>query len=305
VNKVRVGVLMGGVSREREVSLESGRAVCKALKELDYAVVASEVGQELVDVLVKLCGHVDVIFNALHGPYGEDGCVQGLCELLKLPYTHSGVLASALAMDKVLSKQMFRQAGIPVPEGVVRPCSAVFTKEAPSVPFVVKPIGEGSSLGVRLIASKEDKALDDPVWSAYDKVLVEEYIPGRELTVLVMNEKSVEVLEIKPEDGFYDFDSKYISGSTEYIIPAPLSEKVRESALEYAQLAHATLGCSGVTRADFRYDESRGDKGIKLLEINTQPGLTATSLVPQIAAYAGLSFNSLVDWIVRDAQCNV
>ena len=166
MNKVRVGVLMGGVSREREVSLESGRAVCKALKELDYAVVASEVGQELVDVLVKLCGHVDVIFNALHGPYGEDGCVQGLCELLKLPYTHSGVLASALAMDKVLSKQMFRQAGIPVPEGVVRPCSAVFTKEAPSVPFVVKPIGEGSSLGVRLIASKEDKALDDPVWSA-------------------------------------------------------------------------------------------------------------------------------------------
>ncbi len=305
MNKVRVGVLMGGVSREREVSLESGRAVCKALKELDYAVVASEVGQELVDVLVKLCGHVDVIFNALHGPYGEDGCVQGLCELLKLPYTHSGVLASALAMDKVLSKQMFRQAGIPVPEGVVRPCSAVFTKEAPSVPFVVKPIGEGSSLGVRLIASKEDKALDDPVWSAYDKVLVEEYIPGRELTVLVMNEKSVEVLEIKPKDGFYDFDSKYISGFTEYIIPAPLSAKVRESALEYAQLAHATLGCSGVTRADFRYDESRGDKGIKLLEINTQPGLTATSLVPQIAAYAGLSFNSLVDWIVRDAQCNV
>tara|TARA_A100001037_G_scaffold283335_2_gene288723 strand:- start:1188 stop:2105 length:918 start_codon:yes stop_codon:yes gene_type:complete len=305
VKKARVGVLMGGVSREREVSLESGRAVCKALKELNYTVVASEVGDEMVEVLAKLCGHVDVIFNALHGPYGEDGCVQGLCELLKLPYTHSGVLASALAMDKVLSKKMFRQAGIPVPDGEVRPCNAIFTKEAPTIPFVVKPIGEGSSLGVRLVGSKTEEAVDDPLWSAYDEVLVEEYIPGRELTVLVMNEKSIEVLEIKPKDGFYDFDSKYTPGFTEYIIPARLSQKIRESVLDYAQLAHAALGCSGVTRADFRYDESRGDKGIKLLEINTQPGLTATSLVPQIAAYAGLSFNSLVDWIVRDAQCKV
>ncbi|MBT07205.1 MAG: D-alanine--D-alanine ligase [Rhodospirillaceae bacterium] len=305
MKKARVGVLMGGVSREREVSLESGRAVCKALKELNYTVVASEVGDEMVEVLAKLCGHVDVIFNALHGPYGEDGCVQGLCELLKLPYTHSGVLASALAMDKVLSKKMFRQAGIPVPDGEVRPCNAIFTKEAPTIPFVVKPIGEGSSLGVRLVGSKTEEAVDDPLWSAYDEVLVEEYIPGRELTVLVMNEKSIEVLEIKPKDGFYDFDSKYTPGFTEYIIPARLSQKIRESVLDYAQLAHAALGCSGVTRADFRYDESRGDKGIKLLEINTQPGLTATSLVPQIAAYAGLSFNSLVDWIVRDAQCKV
>ena len=304
MSKVRVGVLMGGVSRERDVSLESGRVVCEALRELDYTVVASDVGDEMVDVLVKLCGHVDVIFNALHGPYGEDGCVQGLCELLRLPYTHSGVLASALAMDKVLSKQMFRQAGIPVPDGEVRPCSAIFTEETPSFPFVVKPVGEGSSLGVHLIRSKEEKTVDDPLWSAYDEVLVEEYIPGRELTVLVMNEKSVEVLEIKPKEGFYDFDSKYISGFTEYIIPAPLSEKVRKTALEYAQLAHVTLGCSGITRADFRYDESRGVKGIKLLEINTQPGLTATSLVPQIAAYAGLSFNALVEWIVKDAQCN-
>ena len=304
MNKQRIGVLMGGVSREREVSLESGRAVCKALKELDYTVVASELGDKTADRVVKLCGEVDVIFNALHGPYGEDGCVQGLCELLKLPYTHSGVLASALAMDKVVSKQMFRQAGIPVPDGEVRPCSAIFAEEGPSIPFVVKPISEGSSLGVRLIGSEAQKTLGDPLWSTYDEVLVEEYIPGRELTVLVMNRESVEVLEIEPKEGFYDFHSKYTSGFADYIIPAPLSAKIREGVLYYAQLAHATLGCRGVTRADFRYDETKGAEGLKLLEINTQPGLTATSLVPQIAAYAGLSFNSLVDWIVRDARCN-
>tara|TARA_Y100000588_G_scaffold212783_1_gene226828 strand:+ start:664 stop:1581 length:918 start_codon:yes stop_codon:yes gene_type:complete len=300
----RVGVLMGGVSREREVSLESGRAVCKALKELGHAVVASDVGVGIVDSLSKLCGEVDVIFNALHGTYGEDGCVQGLCELLKLPYTHSGVLASALAMDKVLSKQMFRQVGIPVPEGEVRLCDDIFDNRALVMPFVVKPINEGSSLGVRVVGNEAERILDDPLWSNYNEVLVEEYIPGRELTVLVMDERSVEVLEIKPRQGFYDFRSKYTSGFTDYIIPAPLSAKMRESALEYAQLAHEALGCSGVTRADFRYDESKGDEGLKLLEINTQPGLTATSLVPQIAAHAGLSFNALVDWILRDAGCH-
>ncbi|MEE2694557.1 MAG: D-alanine--D-alanine ligase [Pseudomonadota bacterium] len=304
MKKQRVGVLMGGLSRERDVSLQSGDAVCKALRELNYKVVASETGDEMADTLFKLRDKVDVIFNALHGPYGEDGCVQGLCELLKLPYTHSGVLASALAMDKVLSKRIFRQAGIPVPDGEVRPSSAIFAEEPPSIPFVVKPIGEGSSLGVRLIGSKQQNALDDPLWSTYDEVLVEEYIPGRELTVLVMDEQSVEVLEIKPKEGFYDFHSKYTSGFADYIIPASLSVKVRESVLHYAQLAHVTLGCSGVTRADFRYDEQRGDKGIKLLEINTQPGLTATSLVPRIAAHAGLSFNALVNWIVRNANCD-
>jgi len=303
----RIVVLVGGMSRERDISLETGNAVSIALDQLGYDARTLDVGSDLVEKLTKLKGNgeVGVVFNALHGRYGEDGCVQGLCELLKIPYTHSGVLSSALAMNKVVSKQLFRKAGIPVPEGDVRSVRDVFTEEVRVPPFVVKPIDEGSSLGVLVVKDKSQTILDQPFWKGHKEVLVEEYIPGRELTVAVLDERSLEVLEIKPKQGFYDFESKYTPGRTEYLIPAPLPADVREEVLHYAQLAHVTLGCSGVTRADFRYDESRRNEGIKLLEINTQPGLTPTSLVPQIAAYAGLTFNALVDWMVRNARCNV
>ena len=303
----RIVVLVGGMSRERDISLETGNAVSIALDQLGYDARTLDVGSDLVEKLTKLKGNgeVGVVFNALHGRYGEDGCVQGLCELLKIPYTHSGVLSSALAMNKVVSKQLFRKAGIPVPEGDVRSVRDVFTEEVRVPPFVVKPIDEGSSLGVLVVKDKSQTILDQPFWKGHKEVLVEEYIPGRELTVAVLDERSLEVLEIKPKQGFYDFESKYTPGRTEYLVPAPLPIGVRKEVLHYAQLAHVTLGCSGVTRADFRYDESRRNEGIKLLEINTQPGLTPTSLVPQIAAYAGLTFNALVDWMVRNARCNV
>ena len=303
----RIVVLVGGMSRERDISLETGNAVSIALDQLGYDARTLDVGSDLVEKLTKLKGNgeVGVVFNALHGRYGEDGCVQGLCELLKIPYTHSGVLSSALAMNKVVSKQLFRKAGIPVPEGDVRLVRDVFTEEVRVPPFVVKPIDEGSSLGVLVVKDKSQTILDQPFWKGHKEVLVEEYIPGRELTVAVLDERSLEVLEIKPKQGFYDFESKYTPGRTEYLVPAPLPIGVRKEVLHYAQLAHVTLGCSGVTRADFRYDESRRNEGIKLLEINTQPGLTPTSLVPQIAAYAGLTFNALVDWMVRNARCNV
>ena len=303
----RIVVLVGGMSRERDISLETGNAVSIALDQLGYDARTLDVGSDLVEKLTKLKGkgEVGVVFNALHGRYGEDGCVQGLCELLKIPYTHSGVLSSALAMNKVVSKQLFRKAGIPVPEGDVRSVRDVFTEEVRVPPFVVKPIDEGSSLGVLVVKDKSQTILDQPFWKGHKEVLVEEYIPGRELTVAVLDECSLEVLEIKPKQGFYDFESKYTPGRTEYLVPAPLPIGVRKEVLHYAQLAHVTLGCSGVTRADFRYDESRRNEGIKLLEINTQPGLTPTSLVPQIAAYAGLTFNALVDWMVRNARCKV
>jgi len=303
----RILVLMGGMSRERNISLETGNAVSIALDQLGYDFRTVDVGSDIVEKLTKLKinGEVSVVFNALHGRYGEDGCVQGLCELLKIPYTHSGVLSSALAMNKAVSKQMFRKAGIPVPEGDVCPVQKVVTGQVRFSPFVVKPIDEGSSLGVLVVKDKSQLILDQPFWKGHKEVMVEEYIPGRELTVTVLGERSLEVLEIKPKQGFYDFESKYSPGRTEYLIPAPLPAGVRKEVLHYAQLAHVTLGCSGVTRADFRYDESRRNGGIRLLEINTQPGLTPTSLVPQIAAYAGLTFNSLVDWMVRNARCNI
>jgi D-alanine-D-alanine ligase len=303
----RIVVLMGGMSRERNISLETGNAVSAVLGKLGHDFTTLDVGSDIVEKLteLKVNGEVGVVFNALHGRYGEDGCVQGLCELLKIPYTHSGVLSSALAMNKIVSKQMFRKAGIPVPEGDICPVRKVFTEQFQFFPFVIKPIDEGSSLGVHVVKDKSHAIMGQPFWNGLKDVMVEEYIPGRELTVAIMDERSLEVLEIKPKQDFYDFESKYTPGQAEYLIPAPLSADVREEILHYAQLAHVTLGCSGVTRADFRYDESRRNEGIKLLEINTQPGLTPTSLVPQIAAYAGLTFDALVDWMVRNARCNV
>jgi len=219
----KIVILVGGMSGERNVSLETGNSVSIALEQLGYDSRTLDVGSDLVEKLtqLKVNGDVSVVFNALHGRYGEDGCVQGLCELLKIPYTHSGVLSSALAMNKVVSKQMFREAGIPVPEGDVCPVRKVFTEQVRFSSFVVKPIDEGSSLGVLVVKDKSQTILDQPSWKGHEDVMVEEYIPGRELTVAVLDERSLEVLEIKPKQGFYDFESKYTPGRTEYLVQRP------------------------------------------------------------------------------------
>ena len=302
--KKRVAVLMGGKSGEREVSLRSGAAVAVALRETGHDALPIDVTGNLVSNLSEICRDTDVVFNALHGRYGEDGCVQGLCELLRVPYTHSGVLASALAMDKVVSKRLFLEAGIPVPYGEVFSPGEIRGRAPTSRPYVVKPINEGSSLGVHIVregekwpVAKEERGDDEPL-------LVEDYVPGRELTVAIMEERSLEVLEIKPVQGFYDYDAKYTKGSVEYVIPAVVPKSIREEVLRFALLAHQTLGCRGVTRADFRYDGSSGGLGLRLLELNTQPGLTPTSLVPEIAAHVGIEFQRLVSWIVEDARCS-
>lgn len=301
----RVVVLMGGMSGEREVSLRTGAAVAEALRVLGHQVLPIDVAQDIAIKLVEFCSDTDVVFNALHGHYGEDGCVQGFCEVLGLPYTHSGVLASALAMNKPISKRLFLNAGIPVPEGRVFSRQEILAREPMPRPYVVKPLDEGSSLGVHIVREGEESPFSGHTWSHDECVLVENYVPGRELTVAIMKERSLEVLEIRPSTGFYDYDSKYTKGCADYLIPAPVPDSIREEALHLALLAHQTLGCRGITRADFRYDGSEDGLGLRLLEINTQPGLTPTSLVPQIAAHVGIDFQMLVNWMLEDAQCNV
>ena len=300
----QVVVLMGGQSGEREVSLRSGAAVVQALRGLGYEVCSIDAAQDVLSELRAMSGEADVVFNALHGRYGEDGCIQGVCEVLGIPYTHSGVLASALAMNKVMSKKLFRRVGIPVPGGGVFSIGQIFTNEPLRRPYVVKPINQGSSLGVHIVRAGDRFPFEEDYENHERMVLVEDYVPGRELTVAVMKDRGLEVLEIRPTEGFYDYDSKYKDGRSEYLVPAPVSCKTRTEILNFALLAHQVLGCRGVTRSDFRYDDTEGGLGLRLLEVNTQPGLTPTSLVPKIASYVGINFSSLINWMVEDARCN-
>ena len=301
----RVAVLMGGTSSERAVSLRSGQAVGAALGEAGYDVTLVECGHDAAALVAALdAARPDVVFNALHGRFGEDGCVQGLLELMRLPYTHSGVMASAAAMDKAQARRLFEAAGLPVARGrVVRR-----GEPAPLPrPYVVKPLNEGSSVGVHIVAAGSNA---DPLgaWPfTGDQVLVEEFIPGRELTVAVMGDRALGVLEITSDHGFYDYDAKYAPGGSRHIMPAPLPAVDYAEAGRLAVAAHQALGCRGVSRADLRYDDTHpGEKPrLVLLEVNTQPGMTATSLVPDIAAHAGLSFPELVRWMVENAQCDV
>ena len=299
----RVAVLMGGWSAEREVSLVSGAAVTQALESLGHHVTPIDVGRDIAVRLSEVRPYTDVVFNALHGRYGEDGCVQGLCELLRLPYTHSGVLASALAMNKPMAKRLFADAGIPVVEGRLVQREALLAEEPMARPFVVKPLNEGSSVGVHIVR-QGDNALGNDSWQYGDTVLVESYVPGHEITVAVMGERPLAALEIRPREGFYDYDAKYVAGLAEHLVPAPMPENDYDLALSLAKLAHDTLGCHGVTRADFRYDDSDGGLGLRLLEINTQPGMTPMSLVPEIAAHVGIAFPALVAWMVENARCH-
>jgi D-alanine-D-alanine ligase len=301
-----VAVLMGGWSAEREVSLVSGRTCAAALAEAGYRVTEIPVERDLGGLLARLEPRPDVAFNALHGRWGEDGCIQGVLDILGIRYTHSGLLASALAMNKPMAKRLFEAEGIPCAEGMVVRRETVLAGDPMPRPYVVKPIAEGSSVGVRIVRTG-DNALpfEADEWPYGEEVLVERYIPGRELTVSVMGERALAVTELRPHQGFYDYTAKYTEGKTDHLVPAPVPDGVRERCLDYALRAHRALGCRGVSRADFRYDERAGkDAGLYLLEINTQPGMTPLSLVPEQAAYLGISFRDLVSWMVERASCD-
>ena len=297
----RVAVLMGGVSAEREVSLTTGRAVCEALAARGYTVDPIDVGADIPALAARLTPAPDVAFNALHGRFGEDGCIQGLLELMGIPYTHSGLRASALAMDKAAAKAVFRTVGIAVPEGSVVPCEEAH--DAMPAPYVVKPVSEGSSVGVLIVEEGSNaRPLTAETWPFGKTALVERYIPGRELTVALNDGRALGLLEIRPYRGFYDYDTKYTEDRAEHLIPAPVDDEVAAEACDMAERAHAALGCRSVTRADFRYDDQGG--GLYLLEVNTQPGLTPLSLVPEIAAHAGIDFPSLVQLMTEAARCD-
>ena len=295
-----VAVLMGGPSAEREVSLSSGRACAAALRDQGYQVIEVDAGRDLCSVVQS--HNPDVVFNALHGRWGEDGCVQGLLEWLGLPYTHSGVLASALAMDKQRTKQVYKTVGLPVVESIIASACDVRRSHVMQPPYVVKPNAEGSSVGVYLVheAANGPPQLADTM---PEHVMVEAFAPGRELTTTVMDGKALTVTDILT-DGWYDYDAKYKPGGSRHVVPADLPADIFDMCLDFAVRAHSALGCRGVSRTDFRWDETRGADGLVLLETNTQPGMTDTSLSPEQAQACGTSFGELCRWMVEDASCN-
>ena len=302
----RVAVLYGGMSAEREVSLSSGMQVIDGLREAGFAVDPVEVGSDLGAVIAALTPRPDAVFNALHGRFGEDGAIQGVLDWLGIPYTHSGVRASALAMDKVAAKALFSSAGLPVPRGRLVDIDELAAGDPLPLPYVVKPANEGSSVGVEIIRCGDNRRAEVArAWRFGRSALVEEYIPGRELTVGVMGDEALAVTEILADAGaFYDYESKYADGGSRHIIPASVHPAVYSRALEVAVAAHRALGCRGATRCDFRYDDTAGEPGrLVLLEINTQPGLTRTSLLPEQAAHRGVSFPQLCAWMVENAAC--
>ena len=303
---VHVAVLMGGWSAERPVSLDSGNGCADALEGEGFKVTRVDVGRDIAMVLTDL--KPDVAFNALHGPHGEDGTIQGLLELLDIPYTHSGVMASAVAMNKVMSRGLFEAAGVPVATGkVVNRLDAAKQHIMPP-PYVIKPIAEGSSFGVFIVP--EDQAhppqeLYSDEWAFGEDILVETFIPGRELTCAVMGDRALDIIEIVPRTRFYDYEAKYLPGGSEHVLPAEISSNIYQTVQTLALKAHRALGCSGVSRADFRYDDRPDGSGaLVCLEVNTQPGMTETSLVPELAAHVGIGFGALVRWMVEDASVN-
>lgn len=296
----KVVVLMGGPSREREVSLSSGRECATALRSEGFDVHEVDAGEDVAQRLRNLAP--DVVFNALHGRWGEDGCVQGILEWLHIPYTHSGVLASALAMDKQRSKEVYRRNGLPIVDSILAPKGDVCARHMMAPPYVVKPNAEGSSVGVYLVM---DGANTPPQLDAAmpDIVMVEAFAKGRELTTTVLGDRALGVTEIIT-DGWYDYDAKYAPGGSRHVIPAQLPAEITAACLDYAVRAHDALGCKGMSRTDFRWDDTRGLDGLVLLETNTQPGMTPTSLAPEQAAHVGMSFGSLCRWLVEDASCD-
>jgi len=305
LNTLHVAVLMGGLSSEREVSLSSGRGCADALEGQVAKVTRVDAGRDLAQVLTAL--KPDVVFNALHGEWGEDGCVQGILETLRIPYTHSGVLASALAMDKDKSKAVLRAAGVVVPGGGLFDRKAVAADHVIAPPYVIKPNAEGSSVGVYVIQPGDAPCsiVGDDSWTYGDLVMVEPFIAGKELAVTVLGEaagpRALTVTDITPTKGFYDYEAKYAPGGSKHVLPAELPAHVFEAALRQSELAHTAMGCRGVSRSDFRYDDV--NDVLVLLEVNTQPGMTPTSLSPEQAAYVGMAYRDLVRWMVEDASC--
>jgi D-alanine-D-alanine ligase len=303
----RVAVLMGGWSAEREVSLNSGANCAKALERSGYDVVAIDVQRDVAALLQALEPKPDVVFNALHGRFGEDGTFQGLLDVLQIPYTHSGLLASAVAMDKEIAKRLFVSAGLRCAESVIASRDEVLAGDVIPRPYVVKPVNEGSSVGVKIVLDdgSNEPPFEHASWPYGDTVMVERYVPGRELTVSVMGDKALAVTEIQPAEGFYDYEAKYTDGKAVHVVPADVPDEVTQESMRQAVVAHEVLGCRGVSRADFRYDDSiAGTDGIFILEVNTQPGMTPLSLVPEQAAHVGMSFDELVSWMVEHAQCD-
>ncbi|MBL8667038.1 MAG: D-alanine--D-alanine ligase [Rhodospirillales bacterium] len=294
----RVAVLMGGWSSEREVSLVSGAAVADGLCQAGYDAYAIDVRRDVPALLAGLTPKPDVVFNALHGRWGEDGTIQGLLDILAIPYTHSGVLASALAMHKPQAKQVLAHAGVPVAEHVIVRRDDFAGGDPMPRPFVIKPMNEGSSVGVRIVRNGSNIGALNGDWQFGEQVMVERFIAGREFTVAVMGDRALAVTEITTERGFYDYDAKYAPGGSRHVVPAQVEPAVYDEAMRLAVLAHQALGCRGVSRADLRWDGER----LYMLEVNTQPGMTPTSLVPEQAACAGISFSELVAWMVEHAE---
>ncbi|MBJ3774937.1 D-alanine--D-alanine ligase [Acuticoccus mangrovi] len=298
-----VAVLMGGMSAERPVSLMSGTACAAGLERAGYEVTRIDVGFDLVEELKRI--KPDVAFNSLHGPFGEDGSVQGILEFLKIPYTHSGILASALAMNKDRAKAVLARAGVPVAEHVICNRFEAAKRHALEPPYVVKPVTEGSSFGVVIVpegANRPPESLAAPDWAYGDVVMAERYVAGKELTCAAFGDTVWDIIDILPVSGsFYGYDAKYAPGGSKHVLPAPLKPNIYQNIQQFTLDAHRALGCRGVSRADFRYDPEKDE--LVCLEVNTQPGMTETSLVPEMAAHAGMGFDALVSALVEDASC--
>jgi D-alanine-D-alanine ligase len=299
-----VAVLMGGWSAEREISLRSGKACADAAERAGYRVSRLDVNREVAADLRAL--KPDVALNVLHGRPGEDGTLQGLLEILGIPYSHSGVLASAMAMEKDIAKTVLKAAGVPVPGGLVASRAEAAKGHLLPTPYVIKPVSEGSSVGVFIVREDHEhppQELTRPDWPFGDRLLVEPYIPGKELTCAVMGEEALGVIEIVPAVKFYDYEAKYAPGGSKHLLPAPIASPVYAEVRRLSLAAHDALGCRGISRADFRYDDTLdGTKGLACLEVNTQPGMTEVSLVPELAAHAGIGFEELVRWMIEDAS---
>jgi len=298
----RVAVIMGGWSSERPVSLSSGKGMAEAARQAGFDAIEIDAGRNLAEQLAA--AKPDVALNALHGPWGEDGCVQGLLEIMGIPYTHSGVLASSLAMNKDKSRAVYAQHGLDIAEGGMFSVEDLARDHVYEPPYVIKPIAEGSSFGVFIVragANRPPKELTDGTWKFGKEALVEKFIPGRELTVGVMGDRAMAVTEITTLREYYDYDAKYQAGGSRHVLPADLPADVTRAALDASLKAHKALGCRGVTRSDFRFDDKAGR--LLILETNTQPGMTPTSLIPEQAAHLGIDYPSLVRWMIEDASC--
>jgi D-alanine-D-alanine ligase len=302
--QIHVAVLMGGWSNERPVSLMSGNGVADALEKVGYKVSRVDMDRNVAQVLTAL--RPDVVFNALHGVPGEDGSVQGMLDLMGIKYTHSGMVTSVIAIDKELTKQRLVPAGIPMPKGTMVDSDTLFAADPLPRPYVLKPVNEGSSVGVAIVT--ENSNYGNPIardakgpWQEFETLLAEPFIKGRELTVAVLGDKALCVTELKPKSGFYDFDAKYTDGLTEHICPAEIPDDIAQYMLDIALDAHRLLGCKGASRTDFRWDDELGKNGVFVLETNTQPGMTPLSLVPEQAQHVGISYEQLVDMIVKEA----